>query len=178
MVTSPCADRAQPKVTSLLHPMMLPYTMLPTNRMMYDVKSVVFWIISNKCFFAVYCSCGHCCVVREMMLMWQVSSPVRKNCLHLNELCHAWPRCAQRHTGHMPRNFASGDWTPLGLTLVDYVVVALIYAVLVCLTFLCAAIAVIHRLWSYDLTALYLSLIHIWRCRRLLTCRSRWSPYH
>ena len=25
---------------------------------------------------------------------------------------------------------------------------------------------------------LYLSLIHIWRCRRLLTCRSRWSPYH
>ena len=25
---------------------------------------------------------------------------------------------------------------------------------------------------------LRLSLIHIWRCRRLLTCRSRWSPYH
>ena len=25
---------------------------------------------------------------------------------------------------------------------------------------------------------LTLSLIHIWRCRRLLTCRSRWSPYH
>ena len=24
----------------------------------------------------------------------------------------------------------------------------------------------------------HLSLIHIWRCRRLLTCRSRWSPYH
>ena len=23
-----------------------------------------------------------------------------------------------------------------------------------------------------------LSLIHIWRCRRLLTCRSRWAPYH
>eukprot|EP00826_Nyctotherus_ovalis_P044863 TRINITY_DN488_c0_g1_i15.p1 TRINITY_DN488_c0_g1~~TRINITY_DN488_c0_g1_i15.p1 ORF type:complete len:111 (+),score=5.84 TRINITY_DN488_c0_g1_i15:175-507(+) len=23
-----------------------------------------------------------------------------------------------------------------------------------------------------------LSLIHICRCRRLLTCRSRWSPYH
>ena len=23
-----------------------------------------------------------------------------------------------------------------------------------------------------------LSLIHIWRCRRKLTCRSRWSPYH
>ena len=23
-----------------------------------------------------------------------------------------------------------------------------------------------------------LSLIHILRCRRLLTCRSRWSPYH
>ena len=23
-----------------------------------------------------------------------------------------------------------------------------------------------------------LSLIHIWRCRRTLGCRSRWSPYH
>ena len=23
-----------------------------------------------------------------------------------------------------------------------------------------------------------LSLIHIWRCRRLVECRSRWSPYH
>ena len=23
-----------------------------------------------------------------------------------------------------------------------------------------------------------LSLIHIWRCRRLPQCRSRWSPYH
>ena len=27
-------------------------------------------------------------------------------------------------------------------------------------------------------THLHLSLIHIWRCRRLLTCRSRWSPDH
>ena len=25
---------------------------------------------------------------------------------------------------------------------------------------------------------LYLSLIHIWRCRRYAVCRSRWSPYH
>ena len=25
---------------------------------------------------------------------------------------------------------------------------------------------------------LQLSLIHIWRCRRLVECRSRWSPYH
>ena len=25
---------------------------------------------------------------------------------------------------------------------------------------------------------LSLSLIHIWRCRRAVTCRSRWSPYH
>ena len=29
---------------------------------------------------------------------------------------------------------------------------------------------------SYTLSGL--SLIHICRCRRLLTCRSRWSPYH
>ena len=27
-------------------------------------------------------------------------------------------------------------------------------------------------------TTLYLSLIHIWRCRRSTLCRSRWSPYH
>ena len=25
---------------------------------------------------------------------------------------------------------------------------------------------------------MHLSLIHIWRCRRRLRCRSRWSPYH
>ena len=27
-------------------------------------------------------------------------------------------------------------------------------------------------------SVLYLSLIHIWRCRRSTLCRSRWSPYH
>ena len=27
-------------------------------------------------------------------------------------------------------------------------------------------------------TASHLSLIHIWRCRRIERCRSRWSPYH
>ena len=27
-------------------------------------------------------------------------------------------------------------------------------------------------------TYFYLSLIHIWRCRRSYACRSRWSPYH
>ena len=27
-------------------------------------------------------------------------------------------------------------------------------------------------------TLIYLSLIHIWRCRRSTLCRSRWSPYH
>ena len=26
--------------------------------------------------------------------------------------------------------------------------------------------------------SVYLSLIHIWRCRRIERCRSRWSPYH
>eukprot|EP00826_Nyctotherus_ovalis_P011192 TRINITY_DN12921_c0_g1_i12.p2 TRINITY_DN12921_c0_g1~~TRINITY_DN12921_c0_g1_i12.p2 ORF type:complete len:155 (-),score=47.39 TRINITY_DN12921_c0_g1_i12:16-480(-) len=29
-----------------------------------------------------------------------------------------------------------------------------------------------------DGSIINLSLIHICRCRRLLTCRSRWSPYH
>ena len=28
------------------------------------------------------------------------------------------------------------------------------------------------------ITIHYLSLIHIWRCRRSTLCRSRWSPYH
>ena len=28
------------------------------------------------------------------------------------------------------------------------------------------------------LCTLCLSLIHIWRCRRIERCRSRWSPYH
>ena len=30
----------------------------------------------------------------------------------------------------------------------------------------------------YILIPWYLSLIHIWRCRRYAVCRSRWSPYH
>ena len=35
--------------------------------------------------------------------------------------------------------------------------------------------------WSFcylTITVLFLSLIHIWRCRRSYACRSRWSPYH
>ena len=34
-----------------------------------------------------------------------------------------------------------------------------------------------HRLILY-LLCFFLSLIHIWRCRRYAVCRSRWSPYH
>ena len=30
----------------------------------------------------------------------------------------------------------------------------------------------------YNVGYQYLSLIHIWRCRRSTLCRSRWSPYH
>ena len=34
-------------------------------------------------------------------------------------------------------------------------------------------------LWSnWSFFVKYLSLIHIWRCRRSTLCRSRWSPYH
>ena len=36
----------------------------------------------------------------------------------------------------------------------------------------CVPICVIFRWLTY------LSLIHIWRCRRIERCRSRWSPYH
>eukprot|EP00826_Nyctotherus_ovalis_P014175 TRINITY_DN13923_c0_g2_i7.p1 TRINITY_DN13923_c0_g2~~TRINITY_DN13923_c0_g2_i7.p1 ORF type:complete len:478 (-),score=195.51 TRINITY_DN13923_c0_g2_i7:22-1455(-) len=35
-----------------------------------------------------------------------------------------------------------------------------------------------HMSVKDKLEPMYLSLIHICRCRRLLTCRSRWSPYH
>ena len=35
-----------------------------------------------------------------------------------------------------------------------------------------------ERLTYGPITALELSLIHIWRCRRYSLCRSRWSPYH
>ena len=34
-----------------------------------------------------------------------------------------------------------------------------------------------HR-FQFDKKMTYLSLIHIWRCRRYSLCRSRWSPYH
>ena len=32
--------------------------------------------------------------------------------------------------------------------------------------------------WEKRAIIIYLSLIHIWRCRRSTLCRSRWSPYH
>ena len=32
--------------------------------------------------------------------------------------------------------------------------------------------------WVPEVSGSYLSLIHIWRCRRIERCRSRWSPYH
>ena len=33
--------------------------------------------------------------------------------------------------------------------------------------------------WNFYLKSVWgLSLIHIWRCRRIERCRSRWSPYH
>ena len=47
---------------------------------------------------------------------------------------------------------------------------------LLCVHFLALIIDIYRQPWQMDL--LWLSLIHIWRCRRLLTCRSRWSPYH
>ena len=39
---------------------------------------------------------------------------------------------------------------------------------------------VIHNICNIMIcdTDTYLSLIHIWRCRRYSLCRSRWSPYH
>ena len=39
-------------------------------------------------------------------------------------------------------------------------------------------IDIMWRCFKCYLFQLYLSLIHIWRCRRYSLCRSRWSPYH
>ena len=44
-----------------------------------------------------------------------------------------------------------------------------------------ASLLTCHALWHAAKSqhkCLYLSLIHIWRCRRASMCRSRWSPYH
>ena len=46
-----------------------------------------------------------------------------------------------------------------------------------------ATIDLVRRWWDLGLHKsyshlYYLSLIHIWRCRRIERCRSRWSPYH
>ena len=35
-----------------------------------------------------------------------------------------------------------------------------------------------YSVWGLLQENMYLSLIHIWRCRRSTLCRSRWSPYH
>ena len=35
-----------------------------------------------------------------------------------------------------------------------------------------------HENCCQPAAAINLSLIHIWRCRRIERCRSRWSPYH
>ena len=43
------------------------------------------------------------------------------------------------------------------------------------ITVLCCLATQLHC--SY-FNILRLSLIHIWRCRRIERCRSRWSPYH
>ena len=44
-------------------------------------------------------------------------------------------------------------------------------------TTLCLVFLRSHRMGSHWEIQL-LSLIHIWRCRRVTVCRSRWSPYH
>ena len=37
---------------------------------------------------------------------------------------------------------------------------------------------ILKQYFDIGFFTLYLSLIHIWRCRRYAVCRSRWSPYH
>ena len=52
-----------------------------------------------------------------------------------------------------------------------------IYLILLCLLFFLSLVLCFDCLTS--LFCVYaLSLIHIWRCRRDVLCRSRWSPYH
>ena len=44
-----------------------------------------------------------------------------------------------------------------------------------CTSTLTTVKSIFHQL---SMTHQFLSLIHIWRCRRIERCRSRWSPYH
>ena len=44
------------------------------------------------------------------------------------------------------------------------------------LMYVCFAGESQNKWWCHDIYIL--SLIHIWRCRRIERCRSRWSPYH
>ena len=50
-----------------------------------------------------------------------------------------------------------------------------------CIHGACIYVACIHDECFHDAcihVRMHLSLIHIWRCRRIERCRSRWSPYH
>ena len=69
-----------------------------------------------------------------------------------------------------PLRFSDHVYYPFRLTLTckilfNYLQLWQSYAVLSATT---------HRIFTFH----SLSLIHIWRCRRIERCRSRWSPYH
>eukprot|EP00826_Nyctotherus_ovalis_P008682 TRINITY_DN12253_c0_g1_i10.p2 TRINITY_DN12253_c0_g1~~TRINITY_DN12253_c0_g1_i10.p2 ORF type:complete len:161 (+),score=19.92 TRINITY_DN12253_c0_g1_i10:356-838(+) len=65
------------------------------------------------------------------------------------------------------------DW----LTLVNYVQV-IVWAISIATRHISHLLTSHNKPSSKCYGVLGLSLIHICRCRRLLTCRSRWSPYH
>ena len=59
-----------------------------------------------------------------------------------------------------------------------YVVQSVKINLRVCMTMLWSGWTAWFRERIHTHTHKHLSLIHIWRCRRVTVCRSRWSPYH
>ena len=98
--------------------------------------------------------------------------------------------CASLKSGHVPGSSQKGSDTtvhwqpePIGrVTIAFYPRDAMLARVIEIATCLCVRLSVRPSragiVSKRRKLAAWLSLIHIWRCRRSTLCRSRWSPYH
>ena len=99
-------------------------------------------------------------------------------CVFLTTFCGAWDVPAAK-TRNAARSRRSGISVCLCLCLCLSQSLSLCLCLSVCL----CSTPFVFSSPSLSLFFLYtalslLSLIHIWRCRRHVVCRSRWSPYH
>ena len=60
----------------------------------------------------------------------------------------------------------------------NYFLVILVWKIHYVLFIIGLLISCLEKSTKLLISVLWLSLIHIWRCRRYSLCRSRWSPYH